>query len=128
MDSLVWQVSCVSTTVPVQFAPVTETLFTHGTGKGSLPRMPTEMSHVTFMPHEPLEQMIIFDRLFKNTSIFVGAVSPYYSRCNEMGNLLCVAFDDAPIHNGPEIVSGRSHRCSVLCPCESECVSSGVLA
>ena len=59
-DSLVWQVSCVSTTVPVQFAPVTETLFAHGTGKGSLPRMPSEMSHVTFMPHEPLTQMIIF--------------------------------------------------------------------
>ena len=59
-DSLVWQVSCVSTTVPVQFAPVTETLFTHGTGKGTLPRMPSEMSHVTFMSHEPLTHMIIF--------------------------------------------------------------------
>ena len=124
LDSLVWQVSCVPTTVSVELTSVTETFLAHGTSKGSLPRVPSKMCHVTLMPHEPLKFFV--DAV--NNMVESMSSSPYYSRCNEMGNLLYGAFDDAPIHNGPEIVSGRSHRCSVLCPCESECVSSDVLA
>ena len=54
LDSLVWEVSCVPTTVSVELTSVTETFLAHSTSKGSLPRVPSKMCHVALMPHEPL--------------------------------------------------------------------------